>query len=247
MPRPFQLIIISIVAACGTRADHSPDMVAIPEATFVMGCNRTAEGVVCDDPQTSDEAVHRVRMSSFMIDRLELSRDKYEACVTAGGCTSTGAKQTGSLPVAVTWEQAAAYCKWVGKRLPTEAEWEIAARGTDGRTFPWGNGAPTCKLAHYASCGGGYVSVEALPAGKSPYGALNMAGNISEWVDDLYDAAYYARSPASNPRGPATGDGRVVRGGNGISPPLELRTANRAYKARGNHALFGIRCAKDRN
>jgi formylglycine-generating enzyme required for sulfatase activity len=220
-------------------------MTLVPAGPFMMGCNTSIEGAaVCGAPEQADELPYRsVTLNAFLIDKLEASRAKYSECVNAHVCVATGAEMTSNLPVAVTWQQATTYCVWAGKRLPTEAEWEKAARGDDGRTFPWGDSPPNCTLVDFADCGGSYVTVDSLPAGVSPYGALNMAGDISEWVRDLYQSDYYATSPTSNPPGPITGDkGNVLRGGNGISAPEGLRAARRFFGFGGG---FGFRCARD--
>jgi len=158
--------------------------------------------------------------------------------------------------VNVSWDGADAYCRRSGRRLPSEAEWEKAARGPDGSIYPWGNAAPTGQLANFADQSSGSSSPEndgfahsspvgSYLAGASPYGALDMAGNVWEWVSDWYDANYYANSPAVNPQGPATGSFRVLRGGSWNGDTSFLRAAYRGgdvpYDA--VNFDFGFRCA----
>jgi sulfatase modifying factor 1 len=142
----------------------------------------------------------------------------------------------------VSWPAAEAYCGWVGRRLPTEAEWERAARGTDGATFPWGNKRPNCQLANYKGCGGSTVPVKKSRAnGKAP---LHLAGNIAEWVADYYSSTYYRTGPSTDPKGPTTGRVRVIKGGSYQSAARYIRGGHRRYaQIQHSSVAVGFRCA----
>ena len=221
-------------AVCST--DMTPaqvPMISIPAGAFMMGCNSALDSTCSGD----ENPYHQVTLSAFSIDKTEVTQRAYQACVAACACTVPGelydpANKPNFPVVGVTWNQAHAFCQWLGKRLPTEAEWEKAARGTDGRVYPWGNQTPDCTLANYFACPA-LSQVEAVgshsPQGDSPYGVQDMAGNAFELVADHYDPNYYASSPAMNPMGsmdPAYVN-VVWRGGSAGHYPNYLRASAR--------------------
>jgi formylglycine-generating enzyme required for sulfatase activity len=225
--------------------------VGVPAGPFLMGSERGA---------ADERPVHRVEVAAFRLDRHEVTVGRYRRCVEAGGCSrpalSTSHRRTSyfddpafdDFPVIfVRWEQADRFCRLAGGRLPTEAEWEKAARGPwpGTREYPWGDEPPDCARANLGGPGGCLGDTDRIgrrPAGASPYGALDMAGNVWEWVADGYGP--YAGSPARDPRGPARGELKVMRGGCWESGASSLRVSCRKAELPAAWAdNVGFRCA----
>ena len=205
-------------------------------------------------PEADEQPRRTVVVAPFSIDADEVTRADYARCVAAGACkppVGEPARDTTSrLPVTgVTWHDAAAYCRFVHKRLPTEAEWERAARGPDGRTYPWGD-APECARANFGNFEGEGRCPKnpGHPVDVGSYGGgelHDLAGNVWEWVADWYDARYYARAPSTNPPGPRHGERRVVRGGACCSMFGLPRASNRnAFPPDYRDDDLGFRCAR---
>lgn len=234
----------SIAFSCESEAAPG-DMVPVAAGEFTMGCDETADEGCADD----ELPPHGVSLSAFEIDRSEVTQDQYAACVGAGACevpSCTWNCELTNYPAScISWSQAKTYCAWVDKRLPTEAEWEKAARGEQGATYPWGDAEPDCMLANLAGCVGAPMPVGMLEAGASPYGALDMAGNMVEMVADWYDETYYASSPTEDPIGPETGTRYGGRGGGYSSEGIWLRAAKRDWYDLSDWApALGFRCAR---
>ncbi len=223
-----------------TQVSPKDDMVQVyvPAGEFLMGSDKTK------DSQANDNELpqHTVYLDAFWIDRTEVTNAQYARCAAGGQCTPPrpsftksntrssyyGNSQYANYPmINVDWNQAQAYCAWAGGRLPSEAEWEKAARGTDGRIYPWGNAAPDQSKLNNNSNQGDTTAVGSYPSGASPYGALDMAGNVWEWVNDWYSDTYYQQSPSRNPTGPTSGTYRVLRGG---SWHFNVRAVRSAYR-----------------
>ncbi|MFC1936691.1 formylglycine-generating enzyme family protein [Chloroflexota bacterium] len=218
----------------GSRLENPVDgqvMVYVPEGAFEMGSEEGDE---------DEKPVHTVYLDAYWIYQTEVTNEMYALCVQAGVCDAPGGSEYGDSeyadhPVArVSWYDAEAYCEWAGGRLPTEAEWEKAARGTEGNVYPWGD-SWNSSLANSSEEGDGYsdtTPVGTFPGGASPYGALDMAGNVWEWVADWYGEDYYQGSPDENPSGPSNGTYLVWRGGSWyLNHRIQLRAANRGYRA----------------
>ncbi len=247
-------------------------MVGVPAGCFTMG---TQKGAPAESPP------HRVCLASFALDHTEVTVAAYTACVKAGVCGAPTRQAKISSPDphkkshsnawcnypggaakshpvnCLDWQQAQAYCRWKGRRLPTEAEWEYAARSNDGRRYPWGNDTPDCGTAVVTDARGpgcdkgGSAPVGSRPSGKGPFGAVDQAGNVREWTADCWDASFYAqcKGTCSNPLNHcAGGQKRVTRGGGfmtGIREPNAFAaTHRRAHRPDGRHKTIGFRCAK---
>ena len=259
-------------------------MVYVPGGEFEMGtsdagvryarqlctetCGQLAVAVCRASAFADEQPAHSVAVNGYWIDCNEVTNAQYAKCVEAGGCTPP--TETGSFtreayfgnptyaeyPVVwVTWQQAVEYASWAGARLPTEAEWEYAARGPESRMFPWGNAFDGTRLNYCAAeCAAGprnmdvddgfveTAPVGSYPSGRGWSGALDLAGNVREWVADWY--GQYKAPWQSNPRGPGTGDAHIAKGGSWLDRPDDVRSANRGANALGycEHKV-GFRCA----
>ncbi len=235
-------------------------MILIPAGPFLMGSN---------DGWPNERPEHTVMLNAYSIDQFEVTAGRYQKFIESSKRNlppmwdDEVAQALSDHPaVGMTWTDAAAYCKWTDRRLPTEAEWEKAARGTDGRRYPWGHMQPFVDIANYNR--GFWVSeaITLVPVnsglegmsvrhglkegGKSSYGLFHMAGNAAEWVADWYDREYYQKSFNKNPTGLAIGEKRVIRGGSWADLPTALRvTARFSADPDFEDRTIGFRCAMD--
>ena len=256
------------------RAEAPEGMVYVSGGAFLMG-NATDAG---DD---DERPAHSVCLAGFYIDRHEVTNAQFKEFVEATGYVTSAENNASTLEertwrhpygaesnaeeapdhpvVCISWEDASAYARWAGKRLPTEAEWEKASRGTDGRIYPWGNEDLTGAQANIADKSTALkwsdtflddthkmaAPVGSFPEGKSVYGAEDMAGNVWEWCLDWWDRDYYEESPSHSPAGPQIGEFKVIRGGSWFYDPLGARTTMRIYfRPENNSAAIGFRCVK---
>jgi len=224
----------------------------VPAGNFLMGSADSDP-----DAQADEKPQHTIYLDAFWIDQTDITNKMYALCVSTGACNQPsntfsfahpsyyGNSAFDNYPVMwVTWYDATAYCRWAARQLPTEAQWEKAARGTDGRIYPWGNETPDSSLLNYNRTAGDVTAVGSYPDGASPYGVLDMAGNVFQWVNDWDSDTYYESSPASNPLGPDFGQARGQRGNDWENGGSGVRSAARygIIPSFSNQA-DGFRCA----
>lgn len=260
--RQFAGICIWLIASTGAAgADHRAEMVAVPPGVFTMGSN--------DGPE-DERPAHPVNLAAFEIDRLPVTNEKFAEFLNAVGTHNRAGERLYDYDdpdarihqhakrwvadrgfeihpaVESTWVGGRDYCAWRGKRLPSEAEWEKAARGTEGRKYPWGNAAADPTRAQFAKRFNETAPADAFPAGAGPYGALGMAGNAWEWVSSAYRP--YPYDPADGREEQSAGPVRGTRGGGHDSPATEITTTQRgrtlSRNPRSGHHNIGFRCAK---
>ena len=254
------LILLFIIVGFLPYASAEPDLCLIPAGTFTMGS---------DDDLPNEAPTHKVYLDAYYIGKTEVTNAEYYPFWLENGGTDSEhtpisyegdfgtwpeiAKAKPNYPViGISWDSAVAYAAWRGMRLPTEAEWEKAARGTTARQWPWGNTFTqrikdaTVHANVWKPSGAHLQPVRTYPTGASPYGAQDMAGNVWEWVADWYSETFYHRSPDRNPKGSPVGSRRVVKGGSWLNPEMLARCSTRIgqYPAIGT-SFIGFRLAKD--
>lgn len=281
---PLAGVLLAFAASSGSPSEHEPaadvgdqaptaeppvvkrlkvpledGMLVLPGGTFSMG----SDGL---HAQPNEKPVHSVKLAPFRIDRTEVTVGQARACIAKGACAApppptnracTFASGDDEQPLnCVTWKYADAFCRALGKRLPTEAEWEYAAHASEHVRYPWGSGSPTCELAvtllshrTATSCSpSGPARVGTHPKGASPFGVQDLAGNVEEWVADWYADRYEVptASPTIEPKGPGWGVAHVLRGGGWMSSPRDARASARNWGSPNEAGPnVGFRCAKE--
>lgn len=248
------LIGLAAVGLLGATTGGGSDMVVVPPGRFLMGSDKGHDRFAYENEQPQ----RPVYLKAYEIDRYETSNIVYLQFIQVTGREPprhwnrrTVPEEIGGDPVIyVSWYDAAAFCRWAGKRLPTEAEWEKAARGTEGRLYPWGDGPYKPALANFARplLGRSYpplARVDAYESGRSPYGIYNMSGNAAEWVADWWSPDYYRHGPDHDPVGPEKGEDKVIRGGSWSDDGMYVRAAMRAAaRPTLRDPYIGFRCAR---
>jgi formylglycine-generating enzyme required for sulfatase activity len=239
-----------------TRKKDGMEMAYVPAGEFLMGTSDADA-----PPAWNEKPEHTLYLDAFWIDRTEVSNAQYRRCVDAGACqaplecsllpeshsdpnpTYDDASKRDHPVVCVTWHHAKAYCSWVGARLPTEGEWEKAARGPDGRKYPWGNRAPDCARANFSECIGSTAPVGSYPRGASAYGVLDMVGNVLEWVSTRWAESPY--DPYDGREDQAEAGVRVQRSCRYWDPPAQAKPTYRYGGVASNkYEELGFRCAR---
>ncbi len=256
----FVLLSLSVAPPSFAAATHSSeDMVFIPAGKFQMGSRKSLLELRPHDLFNTDRhalgpenPAHEVYLDAFFIDIFEVTNKKYEKYVD-----NTGAKKPRGWKksafngdrqpvVGVSWKEAATYCKWRGKRLPTEAEWEKAGRGKRPIKYPWGNSPPDSEKLNYNEEKMKTAAVGSYKKGKSDYEIHDLAGNVSEWVHDWHSPEYYLFAPKKNPRGPEKGQYKIIRGGNWRNQADDVSlTYRNATAPNVRNDTVGFRCAKN--
>lgn len=255
---PPPIATTSVPASAGPLTETSSVdgavLIFVPAGPFLRGADaQDINALPAEKPQQS------ITLDAFWIDQTEVTNAQYTLCVQAGACTPPTSRQSSTrsayydapqfanYPVIyISWGDARRYCAWAGRRLPSEAEWEKAARGDTGFRYPWGNELPSLSRSNFNNSVGDTSAVGAYPSGASPLGTWDMAGNVMEWVNDWYSGPYYATSPLVNPTGPdRSALGHSVRGGAWNSGAVEVRlTHRRAFAETARQNFIGFRCAR---
>jgi formylglycine-generating enzyme required for sulfatase activity len=255
-PQPTLVPTSTSIPVIGSTALYKKDSMSsvfVPAGEFEMGSND-------NDTEASDSEKprHKVKLPDYWIDKTEVTNKQYQLCLEAGGCSKLGNTSSPTRPdyftnviyadypvIWVSWDQASAYCKWAGRRLPRENEWEKAARGADARLYPWGNDVPNNTLLNYDLLVGDTTKVGSYPNGASPYSALDMSGNVIEWVEDFYYSSYFPLlyNPTVPP--PLSVGIHALRSSSWAARKAEVRVAVRHFNNRpdGIYNNVGFRCA----